>query len=88
LGEEFFFNAEAHDAQQKMKDLITTSPVLVRLDYDKAKLVTRHYKPADKEGLVLMAIDSSKFGSRWVVYQIQNAKKHPVLFGSCTDNET
>jgi hypothetical protein len=87
-GEEFFFNTEARKAQQKIKDLITTSPVLVRLDYEKAKLVTRHYTPADEDGLVLVAINSSKFSSGWVVYQIQNAEKHPVLFGSCTYNET
>jgi hypothetical protein len=41
-GESFFFSPAAHKAQQKIKDLITTTPVLVCLDYEKAKLISRH----------------------------------------------
>lgn len=86
--EPFYFNTEAKEAQAKIKALITTAPVLVRLDYEKAKLVTRHHHPVADEGVVIVAIDSSMYGSGWVVYQIQNAEKHPILFGSCTYNET
>ena len=44
----------------------------------------------DKEvGLVIVVIDSSMFGSGWVLYQIQqDGEKHPVLFCSCIYNNT
>jgi hypothetical protein len=58
------------------------------LDYELAKIVSRHHRPSEDEGLVVLAVDSSMYGSGWVVYQIQNSEKHPVLFGSCTYNET
>jgi hypothetical protein len=84
MGESFFFGPEARKAQQKIKEFISTAPVLVRVDYEKAKLATRHYRPPDDDGLVIVTIDSSMYGSGWVVYQMQNTEKHPTLFGSCT----
>lgn len=86
--EPFHFNPKAREAQAKIKALVTTAPVLVCLDYEKAKLVTRHHWPPSDEGLVIVVIDSSMYSSGWVVYQIQSAEKHPFLFGSCTYNET
>jgi hypothetical protein len=62
--------------------------VLVHLDYELAKIVSRHHRPSEDEGLVVLAVDSSMYGLGWVVYQIQNSEKHLVLFGSCTYNKT
>jgi hypothetical protein len=58
------------------------------LDYELAKIVSRHHRPSEDEGLVVLAVDSSMYGLGWVVYQIQNSEKHLVLFGLCTYNET
>ena len=88
MGESFFFSPKACKAQQKIKELISTMPVLVRLNYEKAKLATRHYRPPDDDGLVIITIDSSMHSSGWVVYQIQNTEKHPTLFGLCTYSKT
>jgi hypothetical protein len=62
------------------------APVLTRLDYDLANTLDR-FRTADKE-LVLVAVDSCKNGTGWVVYQLVNSEKHPAIYGSCTFNKT
>lgn len=42
MGKSLFFSPAACKAQQKIKDLIMTAPVLVCLDYEKAKLIYDH----------------------------------------------
>jgi hypothetical protein len=83
---EFHFDDSARDAQERIKHLVATAPVLVRLDYNAAKLIVRPPRESD-EGLVIVAVDSCTNGAGWVVYQNTENEKHPVLFGSCTFSE-
>jgi hypothetical protein len=83
---EFFFDDLARDAQLELKRLVSSPPVLVRLDYEIARLITRPPRESD-HGLVIVAVDSSMYGAGWVVYQQMEDEKHPILFGSCTYSE-
>ena len=83
---EFYFDDSAREAQEKLKELVASAPVLVHLDYDIARLITLPPRELD-HGLVIVAVDLSVHGARWVVYQQLEADKHPVLFGSCTFSE-
>ena len=80
---EFFFDGDAREAQEKLKELVASAPVLVRLDYEIAKLITPPPRDSD-HGLVIVAVDSSIHGAGWVVYHKLVNDKHPMLFGSCT----
>jgi hypothetical protein len=84
---EFRITEEAIHSQEVIKRLITTTPVLLRLDYDAAKLITRLPRNSD-EGLMIVGIDSSWMGAGWAVYQIYKSEKRPTLYGSCTFNST
>lgn len=84
---DFLFNDYAQEAQEKLKELMSTAPVLVHLDYEAAKLITGPPRESD-HGLVIVAIDSSTNGAGWVIYQQMAGEKHPVLFSSCTFSDT
>ena len=84
---EFYFDDAAREAFEKLKELVTEAPVLVRLNYDTAKLITALPRSSD-EGLVAVAVDSCSNGAGWVVYQNVEGEKHPVIYGSCTFSET
>jgi predicted Zn-dependent protease len=84
---EFRITDEAIEAQESLKRKISSAPVLVRLDYDAAKLIS-HLPRVSDEGLMIVGIDSSWMGSGWVIYQITNGSKSPALYGSCTFNAT
>jgi hypothetical protein len=84
---EFLFDEEAQEAQEKLKALVSTAPVLVRLNYEAARLIVCPPRESD-HGLVIVAVDSSVHGAGWVMYQQDGEEKHPVLFGSCTFSET
>lgn len=87
---EFFFGDDAREAQQRLKNLMSTAPVLVKLDYDAAKLIS----PLDPQprvsdhGLVIVAVDSCSNGCGWVLQQMVGKEKHPAIYGSCTFSET
>ena len=87
---QFFFSKEAEDAQNKLKCLVLTAPVLVKLDYDAAKLLS-HQDPlpqSSEHGLVIVAVDSCQNGTGWILFQMVEKEKHPVIFVSCTFNDT
>ena len=87
---EFYFSPEAQEAQNKLKQLVSTAPVLIKLDYDAAKLLDRlgpSPRPSD-HGLVIVGVDSCQNGAGWILYQMVQKEKHPVIFGSCTFNLT
>jgi hypothetical protein len=83
---DFYFDDAAREAMEKMKGLVSTAPVLVRIDYEIAKLITPLPRSND-EGLVIVAVDSCSNGAGWVVYQHVKDEKHPAFFGSCTFSE-
>jgi hypothetical protein len=83
---DFYFDDSARDALEKMKNLVSTAPVLVRVNYETAKLITPQPRISD-EGLVIVAVDSCSNGAGWVVYQNVKNEKHPAFFGSCTFSE-
>lgn len=84
---DFIFDEQARSAMQKLKDLVTSSPVLIAIDYDAAKKIDQFPRTSD-HGLVVVVVDSSIHGSSWVVYQYVETDKKPSIFGSCTYNDT
>lgn len=85
---EFLWTDEAQQAMDHLKEKATTAPVLVKIDYEKAKRITQLPRKTD-DGLVVVAVDSAALhGAGWVVYQIQGNEKRPAIYGSCTFNET
>ena len=69
---------------------MSAAPVLIKLDYDAAKLLDRldpSPRPSD-HGLVIVGVDSCQNGAGWILYQMVQKEKHPVIFGSCTFSPT
>ena len=67
-----------------------TAPVLVKLNYETAKLLS-HQDPLlqpSEHGLVIVAVNSCQNGTGWILFQMMEKEKHPVIFGSCTFNDT
>jgi len=65
-------------------------PVLVKLDYEAAKLLLHLNtlpQPLD-HGLIIVTVNSCQNGTGWILYQMVEKDKHPVIFGSCTFNDT
>ena len=87
---EFYFSPEAEAAQKELKRLISSAPVLVKLDYDSAKKLSRldPLPRSSEHGLVVVGIDSCQNGTGWILFQMVEKEKHPVIFGSCTFNDT
>ena len=87
---EFYFSPEAEAAQKELKHLVSTAPVLVKLDYEAAKRMTHLdvLPRASEHGLVIVGIDSCQNGTGWILFQMVGKEKHPVIFGSCTFNDT
>ena len=86
---QFFFSKEAEAAQNELKHLVSSAPVLIKLDYEAAKLFSHQDSlPRTLEnGLVIVAVDSCQNGSGWILYQMVEKDKHLVIFGSCTFND-
>ena len=87
---QFSFSKEAEAAQNELKHLVSSAPVLIKLDYEAAKLLSRldALPRASDHGLVIVAVDSCQNGTGWILYQVVEKEKHPVIFGSCTFNDT
>lgn len=83
----FEFGPNQRNAMDKLKKLITQAPVLRKIDYSIAKLITPPPRESD-DGLVILSVDSSLIGSGWILFQIFVQDKHPVLYGSCTYSAT
>ena len=64
-------------------------PILVKLDYDAARLLLHQDQlpRSSDHGLVIVTVDSCQNGTGWILYQNVEKEKHPVIFGSCTFND-
>ena len=87
---QFSFSKEAEATQNELKCFISSAPVLIKLDYEAAKLLSHlDVLPwASDHGLVIVAMDSCQNGTGWILYQMVEKEKHRVIFGSCTFNNT
>ncbi|PIL33556.1 hypothetical protein GSI_04179 [Ganoderma sinense ZZ0214-1] len=79
----FAFSDEARTAVDNLKARISSAPVLIKVDYDAANLISRLIS-GFPDGLVVVSVDGSKYGAGWVLYQFRDGLRHPALFGSCT----
>lgn len=82
----FEFSIEALEAFELLKHKITRSPVLVKVDYKQAKLISPQPRETD-EGMLVVGVDSAWMGAGWSMYQIRDRQKRISLYGSCTFNE-
>jgi len=85
---QFFFSTEAEAAQNELKCLVSTAPVLIKLDYEAAKLLSHQDQlpRISDNGLVIVTVDSCQNGTGWILYQMVEKDRHLVIFGSCTFN--
>ena len=83
----FDFSDAARAAVDELKKRISSAPVLISVDYDAANAISRPVMSV-VNGLVVVAVDASKYGAGWVIYQYKELLRHPALFGSCTFNQT
>ncbi|PIL30703.1 hypothetical protein GSI_06871 [Ganoderma sinense ZZ0214-1] len=81
--DEFAITPEVEEAVTELKRLLTSAPVLVRIDYEKATLITRPPRDSD-DGMLVVGVDSSWMGAGWVLYQIVDGIKRVALYGSST----
>ena len=71
-----------------LKHMATSTPVLISIDYQKAKLINPLIPWTSDEGLVSVAVDAAAlYGAGWVVYQTRKGDKKPAIYGSCTYND-
>ena len=86
---EFVFGREEEESMEEFKKLITTTPVLMVVDYEKAQGFSRTDENVEGnlDGLVVVVVDLYKTGTGWILLQYQGKEKRPVLFGSCTFND-
>ena len=73
----FKFEEEEMEAFEMLKELITTTPVLIRIDYASAKIIQPLPRGSD-DGLVIVAIDSCKLGAGWTLCSIGMAKSNQL----------
>ncbi len=85
--EDFVLSQEARAAIDELKLLVSGAPVLKAIDYDAARGIHPPLTPS-MDGLVVVGVDSSIYGSGWVLYQYHGNVRHPALFGSCTFSAT
>ena len=69
---QFFFSREAEAAQNELKRLVLMAPVLVKLNYNTAKLFSHQDSLPQRleNGLVIVAVDSCQNGSGWILFQM------------------
>lgn len=85
---DFAWTNDAQEAMDLIKQRVTTAPVLKPIDYQLARAISPHDGRPSNHGIVIVAVDSSKYGAGWVLYQMRETDKHPALFGSCTFSAT
>jgi len=76
--QQFPFSKEAEATQNELKCLISTAPVLIKLDYGAVKLLS-HVDPLPwplDHGLVIATLDSCQNGTGWILYQMVEKDKH------------
>ena len=85
---DFEFTTEAMEAMDRLKHMATSAPVLISIDYQKAKLINPLVPRTSDECLVSVAVDAAAlYGAGWVVYQSRKGDKKPAIYGSCTYND-
>ncbi|KAF8634386.1 hypothetical protein AX17_004208 [Amanita inopinata Kibby_2008] len=83
--QEFRFGEEERESMRLLKELISSTPVLIKIDYEKAKKIGPKPRASD-DGLVIVSVDSCQHGSGWVLHQQDQKDLRPAIFGSCTYN--
>lgn len=85
---EFEWNQQAEDAMIQLKEAITTIPALRTLDLQAAMNASRD-APDGKPGYgqVILAVDSSIIAAGYILSQVSEDGRHPILYGSITWNE-
>ena len=66
--------SEAIEAFEQLKYLMTTIPVLIKVDYELAKSIYPRPQKSD-EGLLVVGVDSTWSGSGLTVSQLQEGQK-------------
>ena len=82
----FQFSEAALEAMNEIKRRVASPPVLRPIDYDTARHFNRQ-SPTKTNGEVTVAVDSSVYGTGFILYQQDEIERHPALFGSCTFNK-
>src|SRR3984957_2910786 len=73
--QQFTWDEDKEEAFQKLKELITTAPVLRPIDYS-------------LDNLIVLSVDSSKIGVGFILSQIdEQGKKRPARYGSIPFND-
>lgn len=87
---EFYFSEDESSAMESIKELVTTAPVLIVIEYEEARRHSKinYGKEGDLNGLVVVSVDLCKNGAGWILQQFRGSEKKPALFGSCTFSET
>ena len=69
---EFYFSPEVEAVQKELKHLISTAPVLVKLNYEAAKHMTHLdiLPQASEHRLVIVGIDLCQNGTGWILFQM------------------
>jgi len=80
---EFILTDEAKDAVDVLKKRLSSTPVLVKIDYQLARQVGLPPRTSD-EGLIIVGVDGSYIGAGWAVYQVQEGVKRVAIYGGCT----
>lgn len=85
---EFEWNEKAEKAMIQLKEAITTIPALRTLDLQAAMDAPRD-APEGKpgKGQVILAVDSSIIAAGYILSQIFEDGRHPILYGSITWND-
>ncbi|KIK54061.1 hypothetical protein GYMLUDRAFT_63384 [Collybiopsis luxurians FD-317 M1] len=65
---DFDFTIKCECAMDKLKNRISSPPILIKTNFEQATLITPLPRTSDK-GLMVVGCDSSWMGARWVQYQ-------------------
>jgi hypothetical protein len=80
----FKWSNEAQDTMNELKNLASSAPPLIRIDYELAlNVIHSEFRDSDL-GLVTLAVDSSNIGAGWILSQIVEQGDLPALFRSIT----
>jgi hypothetical protein len=86
MPQEFEWNEGAEQAMNQLKELSTKLPARKALDINIANVKKAEERTSDY-GLVTLAVDSSIIAVGWIEYQTLEDGRHPIVFGSTTNNE-
>jgi hypothetical protein len=84
--QDFEWNDQAEKAMQELKEISTRLPARNALDISIANVGKEGERTSDF-GLVTLAVDSSIIAVGWIEYQTLEDGRHPIMFGSATNNE-